>query len=45
MEVPDDVPVFVGRVPLEMLDLVVDAQSRKLTGNPEHKGEHILELF
>ncbi len=45
MEVPDDVPVLVGQIPLEMLDLVVDAQARKLTGNPEHNGEHILELF
>lgn len=45
MAVPNDVPVLVGQVPLEMLDLVVDAQSRKLTGNPEHNGEHILELF
>jgi predicted aspartyl protease len=45
MEVPDDVPVLVGQIPLEMLDLVVDAQSRRLIGNPEHNGEHILELF
>ncbi len=45
MEAPDDVPVLVGQIPLEMLDLVVDAQARKLTGNPEHNGEHILELY
>jgi predicted aspartyl protease len=45
MEVPDDVPVLVGQIPLEMLDLVVDPQSRRLIGNPEHQGEHILELY
>jgi predicted aspartyl protease len=45
MEVPDDVPALVGQIPLEMLDLVVDLQGRRLTGNPAHNGEHILELF
>ena len=45
MEVPDEVPVLVGQIPLEMLDLVVDPQGRRLIGNPEHNGEHILELF
>ena len=45
MEVPDDVPVLVGHIPLEMLDLVVDLQGRPLTGNLAHNGEHILELF
>ncbi len=45
MEVPDGVPVLIGQIPLEMLDLVVDPQGRRLIGNPEHNGEHILELF
>lgn len=45
MEVPDDVPVLIGQIPLEMLDLVVDPQARRLIGNPEHGGEHVLELF
>jgi len=45
MEVPDDVPVLIGQIPLEMLDLVVDPQGRVLTGNPAHHGEHILELY
>lgn len=45
MEVPDDVPVLIGQIPLEMLDLVVDPRSRRLTGNPAHGGEHILELY
>ena len=45
MEVPDDVPVLVGQIPLEMLDLVVDPQGCRLIGNPAHHGEHILELY
>jgi predicted aspartyl protease len=45
LEFPDEVPVLIGQIPLEMLDLVVDPQRRCLTGNPAHGGEHILELF
>jgi predicted aspartyl protease len=45
MEVPDDVPVLVGQIPLEMLDLVVDPQGGRLTGNPAHGGEHVLEMY
>jgi predicted aspartyl protease len=45
MEVPDDVPVLIGQIPLGMLDLVVDPQGGRLTGNPAHGGEHILELY
>lgn len=45
LEVPDDVPALIGQVPLEMLDLVVDPQGRRLTTNPAHGGEHVLELY
>jgi predicted aspartyl protease len=45
MEVPDDVPPLIGQIPLEMLDLVVDVQGRRLIGNPAHGGEHVLELY
>jgi predicted aspartyl protease len=45
MEVPDDVPVLIGQIPLEMMDLVVDLQGRRLIGNPAHGGEHVLELY
>jgi hypothetical protein len=37
--------VLIGRIPLDMLDLVVDPQARRLIGNPAHHGEHILELY
>jgi predicted aspartyl protease len=45
MEVPDDVPVLIGQLPLEHLDLVVDLRSRSLIGNPAHGGEHVYELY
>ena len=45
MEVPDDVPVLIGQVPLELMDLVVDPHDRRLIGNPAHGGEHALELY
>jgi predicted aspartyl protease len=45
MEVPNEVPVLIGQIPLEMLDLVVDPQGRRLIGNPAHGGEHVLELL
>jgi predicted aspartyl protease len=45
MEVPDEVPPLIGQIPLEMLDLVVDLQGRRLGGNPAHGGKHVLELL
>ena len=45
MEVPDDVPVLIGQLPLEHLDFVVDMMSHTLIGNPRQGGEHIYELY
>ena len=45
MEVPDNVPVLIGQLPLEHLDFVVDPGSRRLIGNPAHGGEHMYELY
>ena len=45
IEVPDEVPALIGQIPLEMLDLVIDLQGRRLTGNPAHGGEQVLELY
>lgn len=45
MEVPDESPVLIGQLPLEMMDWVIDMRSRKLIGNPAHGGEQILELL
>ena len=45
IEVPDDTPVLVGRIPLEALDYVVDLRARRLVGNPEHGGELMYDLY
>jgi len=45
LEVPDAVPVLVGQIPLENLDLVVDLRARRLIGNPAHGGEHMFEMY
>ena len=45
LEVPDNVPVLVGQIPLENLDLVVDPRGGKLIGNSEHGGEHMFEMY
>jgi len=44
-EVPDECPVLIGQVPLEMLDFVVDSAGQKLIGNPEHGGEQMIDMF
>jgi predicted aspartyl protease len=44
-ELPDDCPVLIGQVPLELLDFVVDPNGQRLIGNPAHGGEHIIELY
>lgn len=44
-EIPDDFPVLIGQVPLELLDWVVDSKQQRLIGNPEHGGQHMLDVF
>ncbi|WP_435011004.1 retroviral-like aspartic protease family protein [Tundrisphaera lichenicola] len=44
-ELPDDCPVLIGQIPLELLDFIVDPRNHRLIGNPEHGGEHIIELY
>jgi predicted aspartyl protease len=45
IEIPDDVPVLIGQLPLEQLDFVIDSRNRTLIGNPAHGGEHMFELY
>lgn len=45
IEVPDDCPVLVGQVPLELMDFVVDPSGQRLIGNPAHGGEQVFELY
>jgi predicted aspartyl protease len=44
-ELPDECPALIGQVPLELLDFVVDPTGQRLLGNPEHGGEHMIELY
>jgi hypothetical protein len=45
-EVADDCPVLIGRIIFNgMLDFVADPVNHRLIGNPEHGGEHILEMY
>jgi predicted aspartyl protease len=44
-ELPDDCPVLIGQIPLELLDFVVDMPGQRLIGNPAHGGEHMIEMY
>ncbi len=44
-ELPDDCPVLIGQVPLELLDFLVDPGRQRLIGNPAHGGEQMIEMF
>jgi len=43
-EIPDEFSVVIGQVPLELMDWVVDPKGQRLQGNPEHGGEHMIEV-
>jgi predicted aspartyl protease len=45
LEALEGAPVVVGRIALLNLDLVVDQAASKLTGNPAHGGEWVLEMY
>jgi predicted aspartyl protease len=42
--IPDEFPVVIGQVPLELMDWVVDLKGQRLIGNPEHGGEHMIDV-
>jgi predicted aspartyl protease len=44
-EIGDEFPVLIGQIPLESLDWVVDPARQRLIGNPEHGGDHVMEVF
>jgi hypothetical protein len=44
-DLPDNCPVLIGQVPLELQDFVVDVAGQRLIGNPAHGGEHIIETY
>jgi len=44
-EVPDNCPVLIGQIPLELLDFLIDPVNHRLIGNPDHGGEHMMDMF
>lgn len=44
-EIPDECPVLIGQIPLEMLDFVVDPCGQRLIGNPDHGGKQMIDMF
>jgi predicted aspartyl protease len=44
-ELPEDCPVLIGQVPLELMDWVVDPKGQRLVGNPAHGGEWMSDMF
>ncbi|MGD0382561.1 MAG: hypothetical protein ABSA77_03500 [Thermoguttaceae bacterium] len=44
-EIPDECPVLIGQIPLELLDFVVDPAGGKLIGNPDHGGQQMIDMF
>lgn len=44
-ELPIGTPLLLGYLALETLDFVVNPVKQKLVGNPEHKGELIMDLL
>jgi hypothetical protein len=45
IKVPDACPPLLGRLPLQLLDLTVDAAAGRLTGNADHDGHPMIDLF
>ncbi len=45
MELPDDCPIVIGQLPLEMLDFCIDPVGQRLIGNPAHGGEFLIEAL
>jgi len=44
-EVDDHCPVLIGQLPQEALDFIIDPKDQRLIGNPDHGGEHMIDLF
>lgn len=44
-EIGDEFSVVIGQVPLELMDWVVDPKRQRLTGNPEHDGEQMIDIL
>jgi len=45
MEVDESAPNLLGQLPLELLDLVVDSRGQRVTPNPDHGNQWVLEML
>lgn len=45
VKVPDGCPPLLGRLPLRLLDLVIDEANACLVGNPDHGGEPMVDVM
>lgn len=45
LALPESRQVLLGQIPLEMMDWWVDTKNQRLTGNPEHDGEWMIEAY
>lgn len=45
LELSDEYPVLIGKIPLLQLDFVIDPVKKQLIGNPAHGGEEMIEWF
>jgi predicted aspartyl protease len=44
-ELPDGSPALLGQIPLEIMDYWIDMTNGRLTGNPEHGGQWMMDNF
>jgi len=45
MEVADEYAVSIGKMPLALLDFVVNPLGQKLVGNPDHGGDYMIDMY
>jgi predicted aspartyl protease len=45
VDLPEECPVLIGQVPLEIMDWAIDPKGQRLIGNPEHGGQWMSDLF
>ncbi|MFI5458030.1 MAG: hypothetical protein ACHRXM_21530 [Isosphaerales bacterium] len=45
MEVADEYAVSIGKMPLALLDFVVDPKGQTLVGNPDHGGDYVVDMY
>jgi hypothetical protein len=45
VEVPNDDPVLIRRLPVQLLDFVIDSSGQCLIGNPAHGGQRMIEMY